>query len=119
MARTFEINGKKYEAIPFDFNLVCDLEDKGFSLDDFDNKTMSAIRAYLAICAGTDIRTAGKEIENHIIQGGKLSELHEVMGAELTESGFFKSISAEQEPQNVVELQDHQKPKSTATKPKK
>ena len=31
--KTFEINGKEYSGKPFDFNLVCDLEDWAYQLN--------------------------------------------------------------------------------------
>ena len=36
--RTFTVNEKSYKAKDFDFNLVCDLEDMGISLDQIKKK---------------------------------------------------------------------------------
>ena len=43
---------KEYEAKEFDFNLICDLEDMGISLDAAAEKTMNLIRAYISFCIG-------------------------------------------------------------------
>ena len=114
MSRKFEINGKEYDSIPFTFNTVCELEEKGISLDDFDTRNLSILRAYFALAVG-DVVTAGNEIEAHIIGGGDLSSLMEAIGYEMENSGFFNAIAEKKE----KSPQDHQKPKSTATKPKK
>ena len=41
---TFTVNGKTYKAKPFDFNMVCDLEDMGISMQDASNKPMGNSR---------------------------------------------------------------------------
>lgn len=94
MKNTFEINGKEYEAKPFTFNMICELEDMGFSIEDMDRKALSMIRAYFALCIG-DVVTAGNEIEAHIIGGGDLAGISEAIGKELNESGFFKAMVAQ------------------------
>lgn len=113
---TFEINGKEYDAIPFTFNTVCELEDVGFSMEDLDKKPASAVRAYFALCCG-DVTLAGNEIEAHLIGGGDMSSIMAAMTKEIEESGFFKAMAQQTNTAKVP--QDHQKPKSTATKPKK
>ena len=93
MARFFVINGKRYTAKPFDFNLVCDLEDSGVSLTEMSKKPMSMARAYFALCFNGDKVTAGKEIEAHVKTGGNFNELYEAMGAEMNESDFFQALN--------------------------
>lgn len=46
---TFTVNGTEYKAKPFDFNLVCDLEDMGISLEEAGRKPMSMVRAYFGM----------------------------------------------------------------------
>ena len=86
------INEKEYTPVPFDFNTVCDLEDAGFSLEEFDGKQMKAMRAYFALCAGMTADRAGKEINEHILNGGNLGALAEIMGEELQKSDFFRAL---------------------------
>lgn len=93
MTKMFAINGKSYKAKEFDFNLLCDLEDQGLSLDDIDKKPMSLVRTYLSFCAGITKEMAGKEIEAHIENGGKLNDVVEAMSDMMKDSGFFRSIS--------------------------
>ena len=49
--KNFTINRKVYKAKEFDFNLVCDLEDEGISLEVMQDKPMSMMIAYFGICA--------------------------------------------------------------------
>lgn len=90
--RTITINNHLYPAKPFDFNLLCDLEEQGLSLEDVDKKPMSLIRTYLSFCAGIDKESAGKEIESHVIAGGNFDSVTEVIAKEMEESGFFRAL---------------------------
>lgn len=93
--KTFEINGTKYNAAEFDFNLTCELEDNGISLADIRKKPMSFIRSYVALSAGIDIDIAGKEIEAHITKGGKLDDVMNVMMEQINNSDFFRNLATE------------------------
>lgn len=91
--KTFIINGKSYNAKPFDFNMICELEDKGISLEQIQQKPISMLRAYFAICASSDSDYAGREISEHIVNGGKLEDVMNVMANEIEDSDFFRSLS--------------------------
>ncbi len=91
--RTLTVNGQLLKARAFDFNVVCELEAGGITLADIKNKPLSFIRNYVALCAGTDLESAGKEVEGHLMNGGKLDDILTVMSAELEESDFFRAIS--------------------------
>lgn len=90
---TFTVNGKEYKAKPFDFNLVCDLEDMGISLEQAGNKPISMVRAYFGLCAGKGKGYAGKELEAHIISGGKFDDIMTAMSDEMEKSDFFQSLT--------------------------
>ena len=90
---TFEINGNTYVAKDFDFNLICDLEDKGVSMDSMSEKPMSMFRAYIAVCANKSVRFAGMEMQNHFINGGDLEELTEIISQKMDESDFFQAMN--------------------------
>ena len=92
---TFTINGKEYKAKPFDFNLVCDLEDMGISLEEAGRKPMSMVRAYFGICAGKGKNFSGKEMEAHIINGGKFDEMEK--------SDFFHSLNKTEKTENATD----------------
>lgn len=86
---TFTVNGTEYKAKPFDFNLACDLEDMGISLEEMGNKRMSTVRAYFALCAGKGNEFAGKELEQHIISGGNIGDIADALNKEMETSDFF------------------------------
>ena len=90
--KTFKVNGKTYSAKPFDFNLICDLEDMGISLEQAVNKPMSMVRAYFGLCADADKEQAGKEMEAHIIGGGNFDGIMKAMSGEMEKSDFFRSL---------------------------
>lgn len=90
----FTINGKSYIAPKFDFNTVCDFEEAGISLQDARKKPTSMIRMYFALLFDGDKDAAGKELEQHMIDGGTFDELTEAMVKEMNESRFFQAISS-------------------------
>lgn len=100
--KTFEVNGKQYEGKAFDFNLVCDLEDMGVSLDDMQKKNLSLIRAYFGICAGLDAERAGAELQAHLISGKKFESITDVMSEELEKSDFFRALQKTAETEDTA-----------------
>lgn len=93
----FTLNGVTYTAKPFDFDLICDLEDMGVSFEKIDKMPMSLVRAYFAICAETSKEQAAALIQNHMIKGGKLDDLSDAMAKEMDESDFFRSLQSGEE----------------------
>ncbi len=91
--RTFVINGKRYNAKPFDFNTVCNLEDNGVPLSEMTKKPMSMVRAYVALCMNGNKEKAGEEIQAHVIGGGNFNDVYNVMGEEMNESDFFQALN--------------------------
>lgn len=98
--KNFEINGKKYKSKEFDLNMICDLEDMGISMEDADKKPMSMVRAYFGLCAGLDKEEAGKEIQSHMIDGGKFDGIMKAMGEEMKNSDFFRALKTDEEAEN-------------------
>lgn len=90
--RTFVINGVTYTAKPFTYNVICDLEDMGVTLQDMQNKPMSVVRAYFAICTGKGAEFAGEQIEKHVINGGDFTAVLEAMNEEMEKSDFFRAL---------------------------
>lgn len=90
---TFKINGIEYKARPFDFNLVCDLEDMGISLNNMAGRNTSLIRAYFVLCSGMSKEAAGKEIEQQFIKYGELNEISEALNKEMEASDFFRNLT--------------------------
>ncbi len=95
--KTFKVNGKEYTARAFDFNLICDLEDMGISMEDFNRKPMSMVRAYFGLCLNGDTVKAGHEMEQHLINGGKFDDIVAAMQTQMEESDFFRALNQTEE----------------------
>ena len=94
---TFTVNNHRYDALEFDFNLICDLEDMGVSIDRIKRNPASAIRAYLALCMDAEKADAGIEIQEHMIHGGTLDDIITAMTSKLEESDFFQALNKGEE----------------------
>jgi hypothetical protein len=99
----FTVNGTVYTAKPFDFNMIADLEDCGVSMEKMQDKPMSMVRAYFSLCSNKSREKAGKEIEEHIIGGGKFDEIIQAMSKEMEESGFFLALSKNKTEEDTAE----------------
>ena len=94
MNKTFTFNNKLYIAKEFSFNFLCDLEEQGLSLEDIEKKPFSLIRTYLAFCGNLTKEQAGFEIENHVAQGGDITDIIDVLSSQMENSGFFRGLSS-------------------------
>lgn len=99
--KTFTINNKRYNSKKFGMNLVCDISEMGINMDETDRKALPLLRAYFALCAERDVVFAGEEIEKHILSGGNLDELTDVMAEEMENSDFFHALNKETEEINT------------------
>lgn len=88
----FTVNGKEYEGAKYNYNTSCEFEEMGVSIAELGRKPQSVMRAYLAISGGMDLDDAGNEIEQHLINGGTLTDIQNAFAKELSDSGFFKSL---------------------------
>lgn len=89
------INGKTYQEAELTFNAICELETAGINIMDIRKGGLGILRAYLALCMGSigAIDLAGEEIQNHIINGGKIDDLGKAFSKSVEESGFFQALS--------------------------
>lgn len=97
MVTKFELNGKEIKAKEFDYNLMCDMEDIGFNIDDLAEKPLSALRGYIALCKGCKLDTAGKEISEHLAKGGQVEDILSIMTEKLNNSDFFRGQQTDEE----------------------
>ena len=103
--KTFTVNGKVYPVREFDFNLLCEMEDRGLSVDTIDQKPMKLLREYLAIVGGMTSSKAGQEIEAHVIGGNSLTGAYDALNEAMESSGFFRAMAeqtATEEPTEEV-----------------
>lgn len=91
--KKFKVNGKEYKARPFDFNLVCEMEDMGVALAEMGRKQFATTRAYFALCAGMNVVQAGKEMEAHAIAGGTFTAITDALSEEMEKSDFFRTLT--------------------------
>lgn len=95
--KTFDLNGTKVIAREFDFNLICDLEDFGITLGDIAKKNLSLIRAYVAICLGSDLSYAGQLLEEMVKNGKNFDGITKVMAEMIDDSDFFQNLGKTEE----------------------
>lgn len=91
--KTFKINEKEYKAKAFDFNMICDLEELGVSLDKMQKTPMSGVRAYFALCADSSLDVAGEELQEHLLNGGSFDDLVSAMSDAMEQSDFFRKLA--------------------------
>lgn len=95
--KSITINGKTYVAKEFSYNTLCDLQEMGCDITQAKSAPMALVRAYVSICMGVDKDTAGAEIEEHMINGGDLGTVTEVLLNKIENSDFFRRLSENQE----------------------
>ena len=111
MKKFFTLNKRRYEAKEFDFNTICDLNEMGIDFEKLQKSPAPAIRAYIALCMDADKDIAGREIQEHIIAGGKLDEISEIMGEMLEKSDFFQALNKSEETNTPAEKTEEEKKK--------
>lgn len=87
------INGNKYDIPEVDFDAVCELEERGVNLLNMDKSNMklaTVARGLVAWIMETDVRTASREIESHIANGGDIISIINRVTDAINNSGFFK-----------------------------
>lgn len=99
---TFTIGDNTITAKKFDFNLVCDLEDMGISIQEIGKKPMATVRAYIALSAGVTMDMAGQMMEEHILNGGSLEGVMGAMSKEMQDSDFFRNLNKPTTPKKVT-----------------
>ena len=99
------INGKVYQAREIDFNFVCLLEAEGIEMSKMGKSFMNIIKVYAAYCMGVDTETAGIEINQHLINGGNMEDLINVVSKKMDESDFFRAISKDQNEETTTTSQ--------------
>ena len=85
------INGKEFPIKKIDFNAMVELEEKGLDIDSIGKKGMSTLRALVAWVMDCEPEKAGKEINDHLMNGGNFDNFTVLMEA-FNESDFFKSL---------------------------
>ena len=93
MQKEIVINGKAYPTKEITFNTVCQFENMGIPMSEIEAKSIMFVRAYAAMCMDKKADQAGDEIEKHVMNGGSIDELADVLRQAVEESGFFQALS--------------------------
>lgn len=97
------INEKRYEIPEVNFDAVCELEEMGvefLALNPNKPRLASTIRGLAAWVMGVDLKTASREIEAHIANGGNIADILEKITGAVQKSGFFAQKSSKQKIQD-------------------
>ena len=90
------INGKEYTVDEITFNDMCALEKLGVNLMTGELNMLSVSRGIVAWVTKTDLHTAGKTIEEHVINGGDILSIYTEMMKAMEKSDFFQKVVANQ-----------------------
>lgn len=94
----FVLNDKEYESRPFDFEMMCELEERGFESENIGVKqNMLFMREVFAIWSGLSRKEAMKEINEQIVNKKTIGEFSEVLNKEMDNSDFINAILGEEE----------------------
>lgn len=112
-----KVNGKVYpiKELDWEYLVVCDME--GINANRISG--VAGLTMFVAYCSGLDREEAGKEINDHVMNGGSLPELVDLYKKTLSESGFFRRLLGQTEDsEETVEEETEESPKKN-TKAKK
>lgn len=93
MINRFTVNGVTYNAKPFNFKMLVDLNKFGIKTTEIQKMDMALLNAYFAICAEVDEDEAAEIIEEHVINGGDFDDITTSMTKEMEESDFFRALA--------------------------
>ena len=87
----YKINGKEYESKKFDFEALVKLEECGVTMQDFKKvtKPLTLITGLVAWIADLSKEEAIQEINEHIQNGGNISDCAKILES-IKESDFFQ-----------------------------
>lgn len=112
MRQYVTINDREYEVPEVDFDAICQLEEKGVYLLNFDRnerKIGMMIRGLAAWVMDTDEQTASREISEHIRKGGNVMEIANVVVEAVTESGFFGRNQSQEKVQQIPQNREQRR----------
>lgn len=110
MQRTVTINKNTYTIPEVTFDAICQLEENGvylLSMGSNERNLATMLRGLVAWIMDTDLQTASREIQAHIMSGGNIGDILEAATDSISDAGFFKQVAGaeETEPAEVQEFQ--------------
>lgn len=113
----FVINGTTYRARDIDFGFLVEMDKAGISIDNI--MGVAAINCYMAYCSGLSEQQASNEINQHIIDGGKMDDIGNIYGQKIGESDFFRTLMGATQNEETAETSEpdsKEAPKKKTTK---
>ena len=92
MSDFITLNGRRIPAADADFNFIVALEENNVPITEIQRKPLSTAKAYVAYSAGIDPENAGRLINEHVVNGGDMTDIMEMIGKKVEESGFFRAL---------------------------
>lgn len=87
----FTLNNKIYETKEINFESIVILEGMGLNIMNIEKQIFTTISALVAYHCEMELSEACKEIEDHIIHGGKMDDLIPLM-KDFAKSDFFQKM---------------------------
>ena len=92
MEKSITINSKEYKVPEINFGAICKLEKLGVNFNDIEGQTFNFICGLVAYTIGADMNKAGKEIDEHISNGGSIQDFMPLIKV-VTDSDFFQNLT--------------------------
>lgn len=89
----FTLNGKEYKTKAINFGALVELESYGLDITAFKSKSMTTIASLVAYHTELGLEGANEEIEKHLTNGGKITDLI-VLVNDFARSDFFQKLQA-------------------------
>lgn len=111
----FKINNRVYEAKEITFRFVNNLEKNGISVENMTG--FAATTCYIAWCMNVPFNVAEELINQHVINGGKISDFVNVYVKMIEKSDFFRALmGTETDPEQTTETETDQNTKTSSKK---
>lgn len=116
--KKFTVNGNEYEAREIDFNFLSEFNELGLDINIL-GANYASYRAYLALCAGISLNEAGDMLTQHVINGGDLTGITEILNEVIDESDFISALLKRQDSKTTKgEEESEEKPKASKSSSK-
>ena len=92
MEKSIIINSKEYKVPEINFGAICKLEKLGVNFNDIESQTFNFICGLVAYTIDGSMEKAGKEIDEHIKNGGSVDNFNVLIKA-VTDSDFFQNLT--------------------------
>lgn len=102
-----KINNKKYTVPQLGFKHFVQMEEMGFVVQDMlsKNQVFSTVTAFTGVITGLNREESENLVQQHILGGGKISEIMEAFNNAAMESDFFRKMMGLEEKKNTRKSQ--------------